>query len=460
LLWVVAVHLVFLPWAIGGMRPWSQWISLVLSIAGMIVALLPRAYTAEHTGWSAYRMLPAAKLLRFPIFWLGLAMLTLVTIQALNPAWEYHNDGKTWWMQRIPNIAWLPASVRVPFAKWGPWRQLIIYSSAFLAVCSIWIGFTRRRTVQRLFIILAANGIALSALGLAQRVTGTNKIFWIRESENVSFFGSFVYKNHAGAYLDLMLAIACGLGGWYYVRGLRRLEKSNPSGVFAFFATCIAASVLVSYARGATFVMLIYLCLLVGIFIVHQWRLPAASRRPIIAIAMILLFGYFLKTGLEALQSDIAWDRLKQAVSGQDLSVHSREVADQASFDMLRANWKMGTGSGSFEFLYPIYEQHYPEITTVLWRHAHNDVLELPIELGIAGVLIVLGGFAYWTLALIRNFSWQNPLSGAVLLGCLGVLGMSWGDFVFQNPAILITWCSLWPASTLWARLEEQRGRA
>lgn len=464
LLWVVAAHLVFLPWALGGVRVWAQWISLAFSLLSFALALWPRHYTSEHTGAAEFRLVPWPKLLKFPIFWLGLALLGLVTIQGLNPAWEYQNNGKIWWMHAISHVDWLPTGIRGPFVQasglvqGGPWRNLLIYSSAWLTVCAIWVGFTRRRTVQRLFTAIAINGVALSIFGLAERMLGTTKLFWLLDSPNPSFFSSFIYKNHAGGYLNLTLAVACGLAAWHYLRGVRRLEKSNPSGVFAFLATCIAVSVLISYARGATFIMLIYLCIVVAAFIVHQIRLPKEARQPVIAIALLLVFGFFLKTGLSALHSDLAWDRLRQAMSGQDVSVEARQMANRASFQMLQEHWAGGTGSGSFPFLFPLYQQHVPMIAkSQFWPHAHNDILEFPIELGAPGMLIILGGFAFWTIALLRNFAWQNPLTASVVLGAGCMLGMAWGEFVFQCPAILITWCALWPVCVLWAQLEEQR---
>jgi len=57
LLWVVSVHLVFLPWALGGMRSWGQWTSLGLAAAGFVIALIPRGYTEEHTGAGAFRLI-------------------------------------------------------------------------------------------------------------------------------------------------------------------------------------------------------------------------------------------------------------------------------------------------------------------------------------------------------------------------------------------------------------------
>ena len=467
LLSVVAAHLVFLPWALGTVRVWAQWISLGFATVSFGLALLPRNYTAEHTGAASFRLIPLPKLLKFPIFWLGLALLALVTIQGLNPAWEYTSNGKIWWMHRISHVSWLPSGVRVPFvqpsglAQGGPWRNLLIYSSAWMTVCAIWVGFTRRRTVQRFFLVIAGSGLALAIFGLAQRILGADKIYWFVPSPNASFFSTFIYKNHAGAYLNLTLAVACALGAWFYMRGVRRLEKSNPSGVFAFLVTCIAVSILVSYARGATLTMLGYLCVIVAAFIYHQWRLPKEARSPAIAVALLLVFGFFLKTGLSALHSELAWDRLKQAVSGEDVSVHARQVANSASLDMLREHAVGGVGSGGFGFLFPPYQRRYPDIAAnQFWQHAHNDVLQFPIELGAIGTLIIVAAFAWWTIALIRNYAWQNPLSASVIIGCVFLIGMAWGDFVFQCPAVLITWCALWPACTLWAQLEEQRGRA
>ena len=58
LLWVVSLHFVFLPWAIGGMRPWSQWTSLGFAIIGFLISLIPRNYTADHTGANSFRLIP------------------------------------------------------------------------------------------------------------------------------------------------------------------------------------------------------------------------------------------------------------------------------------------------------------------------------------------------------------------------------------------------------------------
>lgn len=431
-----------------------------MAAIGFLVAFLPRNYTAEHTGSNSFRLIMWPKLLKFPIFWIGLAFLLYVTVQGLNPSWEYQTNGRSWWMHRIDYIKWLPTGVRSPFEKMSPWRMLIVYSSAWMTVCTMWMAFTRRRTMQLFLLILATNGLAVAALGVLERITKATKIYWLVDSPNSAFFGSFIYKNHAAAYLNLILAIICGLAGWYYLRGVRRLEKSNPSGVLAFFATFVAVAILISYARGATIMTMLFLVVCVITFITHQFLLPKENRKPLVAFALVLLFGVFLKSGVTTLNYGQAWDRLRQGVSGADLSLPTRRLATQAAEEMLADNWKAGTGAGSFRFLFTTYQSRYAKLVRdesgpFFWENAHNDIVQTPIELGLAGGLLVLLGVGYWLVALARSYFWENPLSSCLIFGVFLLVVYAWWDFPFACPTVLIHWCALWAAATMWARFEE-----
>lgn len=465
-LWIVAVHLVALPWLLGGQRIWAQLPSLGVALIALLVALLPRNYTAAHTGSTSFRLIMWPKLLKFPLFWLGLGLLILTTLQGLNTSHTYTTNGKLWWMETTPHIKWLPSGVDVPFARGGPWRMLIIWATVWLTVCTVWVGFTRRRTLQTFFLVLAANGLALAAFGILQRVLGNGKIFWFFESPNLYFFGSFIYKNHGGAYLFLTLALTCGITGWYYLRGLRRLEKSNPAGVFAFLATCIAVSIMVSYARGMTLVMMAFLAVMIGIFIVHQLFSPSVHRKPVVAVALMIIFGIFLAVGWRALEKSEAWNpaqamqRLKDGVTRADDALASREMVTKVSLEMLGDHWVRGTGAGSYQFLFPFYQVRYPEITTshgvpLFWMNAHNDIVEYPIEIGLFGVLLVLGAFGYLATMLIKSFFWENPLSGSVALGLVCLLIYSWWDFPLHNVSVLNLWWTLAVAVVMWTSFEE-----
>lgn len=117
----------------------------------------------------------------------------------------------------------------------------------------------------------------------------------------------------------------------------------------------------------------------IGAFLIHQLLLPKEARKSVVAIALLLVFGFFIKIGLETLNSGKAWDRLRQGVMREDLSLKIRERATAASIEMLRENWHIGVGAGSFRFLFPIYQHRHPELVTrggrrQFWEHAHNDL--------------------------------------------------------------------------------------
>jgi O-antigen ligase len=175
---------------------------------------------------------------------------------------------------------------------------------------------------------------------------------------------------------------------------------------------------------------------------------------------MVFVFGYFLNTGLEALQAGEAWERIKSGVTRQDLSWESREWASAATWEMIKDRPLTGAGAGSFEYVFPLYQQRDKRLGsgTMFWQQAHNDLLQFPAELGVIGCGLILAMLGWWFVPLIRSRFWKNPFSVCLTSGLIALLVYSWFDFPFQCPAVLVTWCALWPVVTLWTQLEEQRG--
>ena len=453
------MHLCFLPWALGTVHLWSQLVSLALAAAGLGVALRPRELGESPTE-PAGRTRPGARLLRFPLFWAGLALLGYIVVQGLNPAWRYTSNPSVWWLEPAAPVRWLPSGVAAPFAQAGPWRTLIVLASLWLLVCSVWVGLLRRLSYRILFSILVANAFLLSLCGSVQQVTGATKIFGFYVPSNPAFIASFIYRNHAGAYLNLLLALAAGLAWWHYQRARRRLERSSPAGLFAFGGLVIGFTVLFSYSRMATFLLLGFVALVVGAFAFRQFTQPAAARSRAMLLGLTVVFAAFLGTGLYALRIEKVWHRMESMLNDPVASSRARTLAHSAAADMLREHWGLGWGAGCFRYGFPRYVMNYPEIYYVgpaqrkFWEHAHNDLLEFPIELGAAGMAPVVFALGFLLWQLVRHRFWTNPLSLLVGCGCLLTMGHGWVDFVFQCPAILLTWGFLLVAARRWAEFD------
>ena len=89
------------------------------------------------------------------------------------------------------------------------------------------------------------------------------------------------------------------------------------------------------------------------------------------------------------------------------------------------------------------------------WEHAHDDLLEFPIEFGVVGLvpLVFILSCAGWQL--VRRRFWRNALPLCLVVACTLAMCHSWLDFVFQNPAILLTWSVLLVAAVRWLALEQ-----
>jgi O-antigen ligase len=489
ILTAVAVHLCFLPWALGTMHAWSQLTSLSLSLVSFTLALIPRTYSGDYLPAlppqafspaaqrpdesrrsfsvggqpSVMRLSAWPRLLRFPIFWIGLALLAYIALQASNPSWVWERNETTWWLRRVNDIEWLPTSIDTPWERFNIWRQFIIYASAWLTTCTVWIGFTRRRSLQLLLLTLVINGMLLAIVGFAQRFVASSKfLFFMEWPVGHTAFSSFIYRNHAGAYFALVTLVAVSLAIWTFTQGERSGQKSTPAGVLFFCAVFLTTAVFFSLSRGASLLLVMAWLAVAVWFWISQRRSPAAggTHRGVYAAVVLLFLGVIGFTVREVDFSSIQSRFNSLAKNYENVhveSVQSRIKAHAAASTMLGDHWERGVGSGGFRYLFPEYIKKHPDVYAggrLFWEHAHNDWLQIPIELGAAGTLLLLLGGGYWLLVFYRSRAVWHSLAIPVLIGCSQTLAHAWFDFPFQNPAILCTWLGLIALSARWIELD------
>lgn len=455
---IVIALLVFLPWALGGMRPWGQFTALALSSLAFVAALIPRSYDNRYHSGGNLRLYMWPKLLKFPIFWLGLAYFALILCQIFNPAWTFRTSTQGWWMESIPYIQWLPHGVEgTPFAMMNGWRTMMIQGAAWFMVCALWVGITRRKAAKVILTAVALNGLAVAFVIILQRLTATPKLLWLWDPPASYFAAGFVYKNHAGEFLCLIVALCLGLAWWHMTQAQRHLEKSHPGAVWALGALMVLVGQMFTYARAATAISVVYLAVITLTYAVHI-LFRSRGGPPIIVTAITTLLGVgFMAMAISHMDTDRVWKRFERLLKeDQSISITNRQIAAQATYEMAQDNLIIGHGGGSFRFLFPLYQQNHPEIFTQLawvkvdrtykqlprrmyWEYAHNDYVQFLAEFGWLGVGLGFLGVAFWVAAF-----WQSALISqwALLIivgGPLMVAATAAVDFPLHNPAVLIT---------------------
>ncbi len=461
-----------MPWALGTMHVWSQFVSLGLAMLAFVVALISRHYRGNLAPQGDFKLIMWPKLIRFPLFWLGLLFLGYILIQALNPAWTYVTDGKFWWLDPVDNISWLPSSMETPYKDMNPWRVLVIYSAAWLLACALWVGITRRAAVQTLFTVVVVNGTLLAIIGILERVTHAKYILWGLKNAPTGggrFFATLIYKNHAGGYFNLVLMLCTGLLYWHFSRAERRMDRTSPAPVFAFCAVLCGLSVLLSASRAGTILLMLFTLVAFISFGIRCTVYRSEGRSPLVITLLCGIFALFIGLGAYFLKTDQAFGRLGKLMGDgkTDSSVVTRTLARQATMEMARDNLVTGWGAGSFRHYFPIYQRNYPEIynytgpkSRLRWEYAHNDYVQLLAELGLIGAGIVLAMLACGVGHLVRQRAWLKPHLLFLVLALVITAAHAWVDFQFHNPAILFLWCASAVLLGRWAELENRRNPA
>ena len=252
LLSVLIFHLCLLPWALGTMRQSSQVVSLMLAVIGFGVALWPRSYALMPSEGGPCRIALWPRLLRFPVFWLGLLLLLYILLQITNPSWRYVQNTDFWWLVRVKDrSSWLPTSIQAPFSRFNPWRQLIIYASIWLLVCSVWVGLTRRKSLRMLLTAIVCNALALGVLLAIQRVTDNHRIPWpLTDWTDLGLTATFISYNHTGAFFALTVFCAFALASWHLDFGERSLLNPRRQAPLHLPVYCSSARSFFPFREG------------------------------------------------------------------------------------------------------------------------------------------------------------------------------------------------------------------
>lgn len=150
----------------------------------------------------------------------------------------------------------------------------------------------------------------------------------------------------------------------------------------------------------------------------------------IAALAALLALGAI--TALEVTPigaADVREHATNAADSRRDILVNtSRAIRDFMPF---------GSGLGSFRSVYHLYEQP-AQVTPTFVIHVHNDYVETALELGVAGVLLILLFLAWWTIVVWRVWrtAERGPFARAATIASAAVLLHSLVDFPLRTATI------------------------
>ncbi len=321
-------------------------------------------------------------------------------------------------------LIFLQIAFRVSAYRHDTFSGALLYC-AYGALCFL-SSQTLLRSVQarKLALIFCVYGAVLAAFALIQGISPNGKLYWVRQPRMGGWiYGPYVNHNHYAGLMELLIPIPL-------VLSLTRMAHSKERIAAAAAAAIMAGTIFLSGSRGGMIALFAELVMLVIVLIRQRRELRTALG---LGAFLLLVVGLLTWLGGNELSKRLA--TLSSAHS--ELST---DIRVQINLDGLRMFLKkpvMGWGMGSFPVVYPQFRSFY---TNFFVNQAHDDYLQLLVEMGLLGFATMI-----WFVIVVyrRAFgkiaNWTSDVSGAVTLACVlgytGILVHSALDFNLQIPA-------------------------
>jgi len=297
---------------------------------------------------------------------------------------------------------------------------------------------TDERKIRLLLTTMLAAGALQALYGTFEILTGTSHslIFDIPVKDVAT--GSFVYRNHFANFL--MLSASAGIG--LIVATLQRNQTGSSRdlmrnivnallGSKALIRICLAIMVIglvMSRSRmgNASFFIAMTLVGLLALVLIKQ-----RSRGLTILIVSMLVIDLFIVSAWFGL------DKVQERLTETSLTQEGRDEVVINALPMISDYPIIGSGGGSFYSVFPMYKK--ADIYS-FYDHAHNDYLQMAIEYGPLGLILLASLVLYCLFKALkamrkRRHSILKGTAFACSMGTVGMLIHMTVDFPIQAPA-------------------------
>lgn len=325
------------------------------------------------------------------------------------------------------NHFWRPLSIS-PGATLNALSSLIIPITILILMASIRQAERSWVASVLLFLIIASMLIGLlqfSAAGFANPLV--NYIPGM-----VS--GIFANRNH----FALLLALGCLIApAWAFMR------RDQLSWRIPLAMGVVVLAELTILATGSRAGMIIgVLSLILGPLIIreHIKRESRNTSRWVFPIFVLIFVATILVLVIISFNSGraVSIDRFTTVNVGADM----RSIGLPTVLEIIRENYTFGIGAGGFDAAFRISEPDQ-SLQNLYFNHVHNDWLEIMLEGGLLGFVLMIAAVLWWGKASFRVWHRAKSSSNVQIIGRLGsatillVLFASAVDYPARTPLMM-----------------------
>lgn len=315
----------------------------------------------------------------------------------------------------LPPSLWTALPGRAPYVGVAalagieqPWRpisltpDLTLNSLAALIVpAAVLAAFPKLTSEQRhaMIMVLIVLCCCSAVLGVLQFAGGTRGgLYWYQRTYRGFPVGFLSNRNHQAVLLALLFP---ALRVWTLTATANKRWQQRRQWLALALGIFVLPVILATGSRAGMMVTLLSIASTFALFPARKrsqdpsaprWR--AWALRAGVPIALVLLIVLTYAFGRAA-----SVDRF---LSLSALDSDQRFLYAPIVLGIVKASFPIGTGFGSFD---PIFRQYEPDaiLKSSFYNHAHNELFELAMMAGLAGLLLLAAFLIWWTMRMIAT---------------------------------------------------------
>lgn len=295
---------------------------------------------------------------------------------------------------------------------------------ALVAPFTILVLCNRLRNDQADAVLLLIAGLALFCLllGAVQMLTDrTIGDLFPGKSPGV-LYGFFANRNTTAALLVMATALL--------VPYLGAKAKSSRVAVLSGLVLLSLGTILTQSRSGFMLLMLVIVSSAASFVISRNLKEQSAKPR------RLLLFGLAVIVSVMALGTVLATnDRLRPTIERFADAEQGRPQIWADAMSSAERFWPLGGGMGTFDEVFQL-DESFEYLVAARAGRAHNDYLEIAIEAGIFGIVLVAGWISFVIIACLKSGR-SNGAQRWVLLSLTVVALQSMVDYPLRNVSML-----------------------
>jgi O-antigen ligase len=306
-----------------------------------------------------------------------------------------------------------------PYATIATILALLPAVAVFVATIRSW---QRQGLIAASILLAAFAGVMLGALQVGSG--GPGSPWYLYPITNRGAVGFFANSNHMGSLLLVCIPFAIAI---LASSVSRRKGRGSAVGMTALGVTglLVVTSGLVLNRSLAALGIAVPVLLFSALLLPGGWKFRRVAV-PLGSIAVLAAMLVLVRSPIAATQP-----------GSEFASIESRAELWSATSGLAQQYFPVGSGLGSFASVFHLSEN--PATVGLKYaNHAHNDYLELLLELGAPGAILLLLFLAWWLVQTVRV--WRSGLTGyyarAATIASGALLAHSLVDYPLRTAAL------------------------